>query len=181
MTQRTGFSTIDTYNFVLDWSIAHKGNTPSQRQVANGCGFSGATAHSCINALIKEGLLERIDGTLCVVRADFVLRSSARNLNSNQTNMADIQRMGIIPKKLRGANKKELAKLGVKIGKAIDEFWNEAVYPPGWFYEKVEHPNPQRNGEAFLLADDKGIYQAICYRRQSENGAEVVLSTLEPD
>lgn len=176
MNSKTGFSTVDSYNFILAWSIAHKGNTPSQREIAKGCGFSSATAHSCVGALIKEGLLQRIDGTLCIVRADFVLRPNARNLGHNQDEMANIRQMGIIPKRLQGANKKQLAKLGIKVGKAIDEFWNQASYPPGWFYEKIDDPDQ----ESYLLADKQGVYQAICYRRQKEGGVEIILSTLEP-
>lgn len=176
MSNKTGFSTVDTYNFILAWAIAHKGNTPSQRQVAKGCGFSGATAHACKLALIKEGLLEIIDGVLCVVRADFVLHPDAHNFGSTQTTTPDIRQMGIIPKKLEGTNKKELVKLGIKIGKAVDEFYNEAVYPSGWFYEQLPVPNQ----ESYLLADAQGIYQAVCYLRDGKNGPEIVLSTLEP-
>lgn len=179
MSSKTGFSTVDTYNFILAYAIAHKGNTPSQRQVAKGCGFSGATAHACKLALIKEGLLEIIDGTLCIARADFVLHPDARNFGSTQTTTPDIRQMGIIPKRLQGTNKKKLAKLGVKVGKPVDEFYNEATYPSGWFYEKIDTLIVGQ--ESYLLADEQGIYQAVCYRRQSEHGTEVILSTLEPD
>lgn len=171
----TGFSVLDTYNFICDYAVAHKGNTPSQRLIAANCGFSSATAHSCVSALIKEGLLERIDGAVCVVRADFTLQPNARNFPSSKEKTTDVMPMTLIPKKLQGVNRKHLAKMGIKIGKAADDIYNLATYPPDWSYERVNDPNQ----ESYLLADDAGIYRAIIYRRQMDNGAEVVFSLLE--
>lgn len=64
----SGHTTLDIYRYIVDWALSHKGNTPSLRQIAAGCGFSVDTAHNHVRILIEEGALRRIDGDLCVAR-----------------------------------------------------------------------------------------------------------------
>ena len=71
MGELTGFTTLDVYKFIVKWAMEHKGNTPSQRQIAAAIGVAGSTVHYHTQTLISQGLLERLDGELCVVRAQF--------------------------------------------------------------------------------------------------------------
>lgn len=64
----SGHTTIDTWRFILDWALSHKGNTPSMRQIAKGCDFSQDTAHVHVHILIAQGVLRQIDGDLCIVK-----------------------------------------------------------------------------------------------------------------
>lgn len=73
--QNTGFAAMDVYKFIVKWAQSHKGNTPSLNQVARGCNLTSPTVHYHIQNLIKAGLLERIDGHLCVIRSSFVVHN----------------------------------------------------------------------------------------------------------
>lgn len=64
----SGNTTLDTWKFILDWALSHKGNTPSLRQIARGCGFSQDTAHAHQHKLIEMGMLVKIDTEVCVAR-----------------------------------------------------------------------------------------------------------------
>lgn len=161
MTTNSGYTAIDCYNFVLEYSKAHKGNTPSHRQIGIACGFSVATAHSCVQSLIKEGLLERIDNELCVVRSDFVLHADASQLGDGKLKTeepVDILAMKSIPLDINGITPKKLKALGITLkGVAVSKDYAEATYPDGWRYEEIEGTN----GENYLLVDEEGEYQAV--------------------
>lgn len=138
----TGFATIDCYHFILQWAIAHKGNTPSLRQIAAGCNFSGATAHYHKQVLIKQGLLEIIDGELCVVRAKFTLPDNAYEMAEIERIYPDIASMNYIPKEIDFVNARtkpgiHVSDWGIILGEAADEEFLFATYPSGWRYVQI--------------------------------------------
>lgn len=135
----SGFLTVDVYHFIVQWALAHKGNTPSQRQIGEGCGFSGATAHYHIHALMDQGLLERIDGELCVARIKITAPDDIYDeMKSVERTYPGIEGMRCIPKEVRSSKKDiSLAKLGIETGDAMDEEFLVATYPEGWHYLKA--------------------------------------------
>lgn len=183
MTSRTltGYTIADTYNFVVDWASKHKGNTPSCRQIGVGCNFSMATAHACVQALIKQGYLERIDDELCVVHSDFALHAKAKSFNLISDGKfkgkiaVDIFKMKAIPLNTKDMTTDQLAALGIIVGPAIDKQYQEATYPAGWLYEEIEGTN----SESYLLVDEKGNYRAVLYTADGDTGNQVTLTFLE--
>lgn len=166
----TGYTVVDAYNFVVEWAQKHKGNTPSHRQISLACGFSVATAHDCVQSLIKKGLLERIDSELCVVRSDFVLHANASDLGDGKwkgKGEIDILAMKSIALDINGITPKKLKSLGIVPGKAINKDYAEATYPEGWRYEEIEGTN----SENYLLVDDKGNYRAVLVTPDSDGQA----------
>lgn len=173
MTKGTGFATIDTYHFILQWALEHKGNTPSQRQIAAGCGFSNATAHYHTNDLINKGLLERKDGELCVVRGTFAIPENAFEIEDLQRLYPPLAEMGHIPKDIMFAEFVEhpldaLNELGIILGDAVDSEFLAASYPSGWSFG--EDLQKDSGVELRHLSDQKGniIASARFNRRKYE-------------
>lgn len=145
MSNSSGFATLDTYHFILNWGLAHKGNTPSQRQISAGCGFSNATAHHHKRVLIEQGLLEIIDGELCIVRSTFTLPPNAYEVSEIERIYPNITEMKHIPKDIDFSDlgeKPSLADLGIMLGEAADEQFLLATYPEGWRYLHIKQDDP---------------------------------------
>lgn len=169
----TGFPTVDTYTFIVNFALAHKGNTPSQRQIGEGCGFSGATAHYHIHALMEQGLLERIDGELCVARLKITAPDDIYDeMKSIERTYPEIEKMGCIPKEMRSPkNDISLAKLDIETGDAIDEEFLVATYPENWRYIKASRDEAvdiyllyaTRNHPRATLSFDRANYKASIY------------------
>lgn len=159
MINSTGFTTLDCYHFVVQWALTHKGNTPSQRQIARGCGFSNATAHYHTQILIERNLLARIDGELCVTRGTFSVPPNIFDLADLERTYPVITDMKTIPKEVTGlpANTK-LAEFGIIPGDAVDSEFLKAYYPPGWEY--MLSPITDQSVEIYNLVDDDGQTQA---------------------
>lgn len=157
---KSGHNVIDAYNFILEWAAAHQGNTPSQRKMAAHCQFAIGTAYTCVATLIEKGLLERIDGDLCVVKADFTLDDDAFDVFAANSKPPDLLDMNVIPQDIQGTNEAELFDMRIVVGEHIvDQFFYDATYPDGWQYEKVDD---DKQG-TYLLADDKGLYRAVAH------------------
>ena len=156
-TVNSGFATLDTYRYIVDWALGHKGNTPSQRQIAAGVGFSHATAHYHIQQLIEKGLLERRDGALCITHAEVSVPYTAFNALRDRA-YPDIESMTVIPKEVRFAgHKTTTAKVGIEEGESVDEEFRQATYPENWHYRPLEDDNLQKSGvKGWLLYDAKG-------------------------
>lgn len=73
----TGHTMMDVYRFIVTWAEIHKGNTPTQRVVAEHLHVTAPTVRYHMDNLIRQGLLERVDNVLCVVRATFVVHGHA--------------------------------------------------------------------------------------------------------
>lgn len=131
--------TVKTYHFILDWAVAHKGNTPTQRQIAAGCGYTQATAHNHIGVLIEANILEYIDNHLCIVRSQFTVSDNAYEAAELERTYPDVTLMKCIPKdcEIRDEAVKEsggLEHLGITVGKPLDSEFLAAKYPKGWKY-----------------------------------------------
>lgn len=169
----SGFATVDTYRFIVNFALTHKGNTPSQRQIGEGCGFSGATAHYHIHALMEQKLLERIDGELCVARIKVTAPDDIYDeMKSVERTYPEIEKMGCIPKEMRWSTKNiSLAKLGVEANDAIDEEFLVATYPEGWRYIKASIDEAAsvyllrtaQNSPRATLSFDRVNYKASIY------------------
>lgn len=153
----TGFATVDTYRFIADWALAHKGNTPSLRQIAQGCGFSGATAHYHIQVLIKQGLLERIDGALCVVRLQIIAPDNIYDMKSPERIYPEFRLMKSIPKEMTWM-KTHPKEMGIAIGDAIDEEFLQASYPLDWKFLCLAF---DKITETHQLVDEGGVPRAM--------------------
>lgn len=171
---KSGHNVIDAYNFILSWAVAHKGNTPSQRKIAQECDFAIGTAHTCVATLIKEGLLERIDGDLCVVKAEFTLDADAANIPATNNRVWHLSDMNVIPQDMSDEDRWRLADAGVYIGKSVNDLFNKAEYPEGWRYERIESDDQ----EAYLLSDDRGVYRAIVHYHGKGKARSVTLTML---
>lgn len=166
MSDSTGYSVADCYNFIVSWALAHKGNTPSQRQIATSCGFSSATAYNCIKVLIKQGMLERVDGELCVVRSSFEVEPGAEqfilltfdNGTKEAPSKINVFNMQYIPKDIQGISQKQLVKVGIGMQEMDDAHFWRAVYPKGWIYEVIDGET-----DRMLLIDSKGQYRALLH------------------
>lgn len=173
---KSGHNVIDAYHFILEYAAAHQGNTPSQRRMAAHCEFAIGTAHTCVAALIKEGLLERIDGDLCVVKADFALHPDAATVPANKGRTASLLDMNVIPRDIQGTNQAELNIMGIDIYGPFNDHFYEASYPLDWQYEKVESDGQ----ETYLLADDEGLYRAVVHYHDKGKNRGVTFTLLGP-
>lgn len=161
MSENTGFRTVDVYHFILDWAIAHQGNTPSQRQIAAGCGCSNSTAHHHTQVLIGRGLLERKDGELIVVRSTFSVPENAWEWEEIERVYPDILSMTVIPKDTNVDDLSIMGTLdfvGLKTGAAVDEEFLAATYPDGWKYQVAAMPDTAV--DVYFLIDGKGTLRA---------------------
>lgn len=156
MRENTGFRTIDVYHYILQWAIDHEGNTPSQRQIAAGCGCSNSTAHHHTQVLIGRGLLERKDGELCVVRSTFTVAENAWQWEEIERVYPDIMSMTVMPKDHDfELGPSGLNNIGIFLGSAIDEEFVNAHYPDGWKYVASSPLNPSSSISVFQLFDDE--------------------------
>lgn len=162
MTEITGNTTMDVYNVILDWATKHKGNTPSQRQIAKTCGFAQTTALYHIHILIKHGLLSYVDGELCVERSTFTLDGNALDLTPKQER-PDIMTMKYIPKVMHGDNLDLWTTMGIIMGDAADAEFMYSTYPSGWHYEQLADNSAYIN---YLLHDNECNIRAVlrCYK-----------------
>lgn len=157
MTNSTGFLSIDTYHYIINYALTHKGNTPSQRQIASGCGFSNATAHYHTQILISQGLLERIDGELCVSRGIFSVPPNIFDIADIDRNYPDITDMKVIPKEIVGLGQ-NIEEYGISVGDAADQEFLSASYPIDWKY--ILSPLTDQSIEIYNLVNENGLIQA---------------------
>ena len=174
----TGFHTLDTYRFIVDWALEHGGNTPTQRQIAAGCGFSHATAHYQIQQLIQKGLLERRDGALCIVHAEVAVPYSAYNALRDMGN-PDVTTMQFVPKEVHFANPSvSLADLGIVAGDSFDVEYQRAIYPAGWHFEPVETEKLDKSGhKTWMLNDNHGQMRGVLSLDEIEYRAKLYIIT----
>lgn len=151
----TGFATFDTYRFIIDYTLSHKGNTPSMRQIAKGCGFSQDTSHAHVHVLIGMGLLEKIDNELCVARIAVVAPDNIYDLEPPNRVMPEIGTMKYIPL-VRTMGKTSLARLGITVGEKINDQFANATYPDEW---------------RFITSTDNGVIET--YHLVDENKSPV--------
>lgn len=161
MTISSGFATIDTYQFIVNWALAHKGNTPSQSQIGLGCGFSGATAHYHIHVLMEQGLLERIDGELCVTRLQVSVPLDIHDMRSVERTHPEIERMGHVPKDMIVTDSSLMQNLEIRIGEVVDEEFSTAIYPDHWAFVRIS--NTDSLCESYLLFDENGDGRAVLH------------------
>lgn len=140
MTNKTGLPTLDIYHFIVDWAMAHRGNTPSQRQIADGLDVAQSTAHYHIHILVGMGLLEQIDGELCVARGVFTMKDPMYDMTPIHRIYPDILSMTVIPEFIAhfhvgGMTAEEV---GIVLGEKADDEFLYATYPEGFCYEKAE-------------------------------------------
>lgn len=172
----SGFATHDTYKYIVDWALQHKGNTPSHRQIAAGCGFSHATAHYHIQQLIDKGLLERLDGALCISHAEISVPYTAFNALRERA-YPDVTTMRFIPKEVRFAKERStLAKLGIESGDSLDEEFRQATYPEGWHYVPLDDKRVEKSGsKVWLLRDGEGTDRGVLSFDPNEYKAKLLI------
>lgn len=157
MAEVTGNTTLDVYNFILEWATKHKGNTPSQRQIATALGCVQTTALYHIHKLIDHGVLSYVDGELCIERSTFTLDNNALDLMPKQAG-PDVIAMQYIPKVINSDDPGLWDELGIVMGDVADEEFMYATYPAGWHYELLTDNGSHSN---YLLHDNDDKIRAV--------------------
>lgn len=155
--RQTGFRTVDTYRFIVDWALAHKGNTPSLREIGNGCDFSNATAHHHVQVLIGLGLLQSIDGQLCVTRLVVIAPQNIYDMERPERIHPDMEEMAYIPKEMT-FSRTHPKEMGIMIGEAVDDEFMAATYPHFWKFVTLAEDSLSTT---YQLIDDGGVTRAV--------------------
>lgn len=154
---KSGFPAADTYRFIVDWAIAHKGNTPSLKQIGDALGVAPATVFYHVRALVERGVLERIDGDLCVTRLIVTAPDNIYYLNAPERSYPEIEKMLVIPKEVT-LGRSTLDGMGINPIDVLDEEFMTASYPPFWKFAKINSIN---GVETYQLLDEGNVTRAI--------------------
>lgn len=77
-----GLRAVEIYDFIVSYKMEHDGNSPSYREIANGCGLASTNSvHAYVHALIDSGDLEQKNGKLCTTDGQWFLPNDEYELN----------------------------------------------------------------------------------------------------
>lgn len=162
---KTGYTVMDTYNFIINYAKTHGGNSPSYGKIAAGCGFSKPTAFASVKQLVTAGLLEQRDGEIIIAGANLLVPGELGQ--GGTVSDADIFAMRVIPKEMIFNGRHKLSDYKITVGEAINAEFLHAQYPAGWRYERSS--NPHNLSPTYLLLDESDYPRAIL-RLEPEDG-----------